>query len=207
MRRLMMFGVAVWVGVVSAAAFGQTYYLPQQYQYTMNSVRGENSFYYAGNDRAVFAAEARLAALPSRARFAAYRGLRLYSDLLPGENAATYSFSTADIVNESNRLQPGYFSKRQIQAGATVLPDGTRLVPSGGGSVSSVASAGFSQGPVQAIGQNTYPARPGYISVIMKRSGGIMGRTSKEAQPSCPSPTSPVPPTIAPSKPPRSASF
>jgi hypothetical protein len=202
MRRIVMFGAAVVAGLVSAMAFGQTYYLPQQYQYGT-----ENSFYYAGSNPAVFAAEAGLASLPNRERFAAYRGTRIYSDAIPTLNAAVYGFTTADVANASNRQQPTYFSMRQLREAAVVMQDGTRVVPAtagaGGSGVVAAYVPAVRQGAV-VVTQKGDPTKPGYIMVIMKPSGGMMGGTSREATPSCPSSTPPNPKSA---EAPRSASF
>ncbi len=122
--------------LVASNSFAQTIYEPLQYQFGR-----ENKYFYGGTDPRVHEYANRLAS-PGRTygRVQGYRWVtktrivereqpRIYTDLFPGENAWFYDYSADDAVNDLRAQQPRYFRKGELTQNATVLPDGTRVVP------------------------------------------------------------------------------
>jgi hypothetical protein len=112
------------IAVMSAPLSAQVIYEPANVQFGS----GDGVFYYGGTD----AHTVRMGHLTSaRQRIFSpidNQPLRVYSDLLPGINAATYGFDVADARNELNANIPNHFRKSELMrdarrdAGITIIP-------------------------------------------------------------------------------------
>jgi hypothetical protein len=91
----------------ATSAYGQTVYLPIEYQYRV----GERTFYYGGND-------------PWTLERGAFYGLRpldneplrVFTDRLPNVNAARWGFTIDDARNDAYAAVPRHFRKSELSA-------------------------------------------------------------------------------------------
>ncbi len=108
--------------VVACPSLAQVIYEPPKVQYGIE----DRKFYYGGTD-------------PLTLRRGAFYGirsirpideepLRVYSDLLPDVNAATYGFTIDDARNEANANLPTYFRMSDAVPG-TRVENGAIVVP------------------------------------------------------------------------------
>jgi hypothetical protein len=109
--------VCAMMFIFAASASAQIIYTPVQYQYGHDI---GNVYYYGGHDPRVF----RMAEAPNN-----NTPDQVYSDAIPYTNAAIYGYGPDDARNEANQSIPRYFRKRDLIAGAVVLPDGSAVVP------------------------------------------------------------------------------
>lgn len=116
--------IASVVLAITSPLYAQVIYEPASVQFGS----GEQTFYYGGTD----AATVRMGYLTSaRQRIFSpidNQPLRVYSDLLPGINAATFGFDVSDARNELNANIPNHFRKSELtrsahnEAGMTIVP-------------------------------------------------------------------------------------
>lgn len=116
MRAVVLF--VAWVGIASTS-LAQVIYEPVRSQYGTEN----RKFYYGGTAPEVIRAGAYFGLKPL-----ANEPLRVYTDLLPGHNAARYGFTPDDARNEAYNAIPRYFRKTDLLRSA-VQVDRSSVVP------------------------------------------------------------------------------
>jgi hypothetical protein len=115
---------SIVLALASAPLSAQVIYEPASVQFGS----GEQTFYYGGTD----AGTVRMGHLTS-ARQRVFspidnQPLRVYTDLLPGINAATFGFDVSDARNELNANIPNHFRKSELvesardESGILIVP-------------------------------------------------------------------------------------
>jgi len=126
---------------ISSSAFAQIIYQPVQYQFSS----GGSHYYYGGSDRQVHIDANHLSGEASYGRsngFTFHSGnvdthrevvtepARIYTDLMPGQNARFFGYTANDARNAAYANAPTYFRKADALRAAVRQPDGTLLVTS-----------------------------------------------------------------------------
>ncbi len=133
-RALVAFVVCAFL---SMPAFGQIFYEPVRYQYTV----GDQSFYYGGSNPHQLDFAYRQARLEQISYGRSSFGRRfqshspVWSDLLAYRDMTDLQWNAADAANEASANAPRYFRKADALAGAHYDVDGTIVVPAKGPSV------------------------------------------------------------------------
>ena len=159
----------------ASTATAQVIYEPVRYQY--QAPNGGGVFFYGGRDPFVFQQATALSVDPG---FGRVRGLAFYSstrtvrssrtpvfsDAIPGIDLSGFGLTPASAANFANASVPTYFRKSDLLRAATVLPNGTRIVPA----VAPVASAAPQPAPRPApLARSADTAPKGVVIIIPYR--------------------------------------
>jgi hypothetical protein len=109
---------------LSSASFAQIIFQPVRYEYG-----NRMKFYYGGSDPVVV--DRALSVEYRNRRVYGERGgpMRVYSDAIPGWNAALFGFTPDDARNEANNNVPRVFRMRDLVAAGALQNDGSIVVP------------------------------------------------------------------------------
>lgn len=182
MRCLLVATVLATLALSAPVGVAQTIYVPTQHQHFAPNNGGP--FFYGGSDPFVFRMATQLSVDPGFGRVnglsfaSANRTVRetitpTYSDALPGIDLSRFGYTPANAFNASQAAVPNYFRKSDLARQATVLPDGTRVVPATAGSTPAT----------RTLEPDTAEARrPGVIIILPARKPDPALQAARPAQ-------------------------